>query len=554
MLYGKEHPLIAELQNNYVKGKLTRRQFMRNAAFLGASMSSIGFFLSGNSSRQKAAAMESNISVDDLARGGSMLVAMRVQRIDHPARLSWTAPANIFRHVLEYLTYTDFENVTHPRLLERWEPSDDLKTWTLYLRPEVYWSNGDQFVAEDVIFTMKEWLNPDVGSSVLGLMSYLNPNNIEKINDLTIKLHLDNAQIAVPEHLFHFPCFILNHRIFDGDILRRPVGTGPFILEEYVEDERAILRRREDYWDHGIDGNPLPYLDELRFVDLGEEQSALVSGFEAGRVHAFNPDDIQYALALDKNPNATLSSVTTGDVRLLRMRVDRPPWDDNRIRMALKLCQDREKIREMSHMGAGLLGEDHHIAPVYPAYYEMTPPEYNPERARELLKEAGYPDGIEVDIIVSSGWPDTVSYAEILQEDAIKAGIRLNIKPVPVSVYWDQWTDVDLGITPWSHRSLETMVLRLAYTVDRDGNPVAWNETRWHDEEFLSLLDKAEMTFDVDERRKINKKIQTIQQERGSIGVAFWRDRHIVYNRKLENIVAHPSNFYDFRSVFWKKE
>ena len=401
---------------------------------------------------------------------------------------------------------------------------------------------------------MNEWLDPEVGSSVLGLMSYLDSNNIEKVDDLTVKLHLNSPQIGVPEHLFHFPSLILNHRTFDGDILRVPVGTGPYTLEEYVDGERAVLRRREDYWDKGVDGELLPYLDELRFIDLGEEQSALVAGFEGGQVDAFNPDDIQYAIALQNNPDAVVSSVTSGDVRLLRMRVDRAPWDDNRVRMAFKLCQDRDKIRQLAHMGEGILGEDHHIAAVYPAYFDMDTPAYDPERAKELLVEAGYPDGLDVTIVVSSGWVDTVSYAEILKEDSAPAGFRLNIEPVPTSVYWDQWTEIDLGITPWSHRPLETMVLQLAYTLDGDGNPGAWNETRWHDEEFQSLLDEAEMTFDVDERREIIGKIQKIQQERGPIGVAFWRDRFLVFKRGLENTNAHPSNFYDFREAYWKED
>ncbi len=550
-----EHPLVLDLKNSFLKGKITRREFVRKTALLGVSMSAIGLFLSGCGKPPPPPPPPDTPSTSlDIARGGSLSIAMRVQRVDHPARLSWTAPANILRHVLEYLTYTDNANVTHPRLLEKWDPSENLRTWTLHLRQGVNWSNGDQFKADDVIFTMKEWLNPQVGSSVLGLMSYINPNNIEKIDDFTIKLHLDSPQIGVPEHLFHFPSLILNHRTFDGDILKNPIGTGPFTLEEYVEGERAVLRRREDYWDKGVDGELLPYLDELRFIDLGQEQSALVAAFEGGQVNAFNPDDIQYAIALQNNPKAVVSSVTTGDVRLLRMRVDRSPWDDNRVRMALKLCQNREKIRQLAHMGAGLLGEDHHIAPVYPAYFDMDPPAYNPDRAKALLAEAGYPDGIDVKIVVSSGWVDTVSYAEVLKEDAAPAGLRIHIEPVPTSVYWDQWTEVDLGITPWSHRPLETMVLQLAYTVDKDGNPGAWNETRWHDEEFQTLLNEADMTFDVDERRKIIAKMQKIQQERGPIGIAFWRDRHIVFNRGLQNLHAHPSNFYDFRDVYATKE
>ena len=98
------HPFIQELKNNFLKGKITRGEFMRKAALLGASMSAIGFFLSGCSPTE----LEEGETTPDtpstpsgIIRGGSLSVAMRVQRIDHPARLSWTAPANILRHVME---------------------------------------------------------------------------------------------------------------------------------------------------------------------------------------------------------------------------------------------------------------------------------------------------------------------------------------------------------------------------------------------------------------------------------------------------------------------
>jgi peptide/nickel transport system substrate-binding protein len=194
-------------------------------------------------------------------RGGTYTASMQLQLLDHPARLSWVEGANIVRQFGEYLTETGPDNITRPYLAERWEASEDVKTWDLYLRKGVTWNNGDDFTADDVMFTFGEWLNEDVGSSMLGLLAYLRGmQDVEKVDDYHIRLHLQYGDIGVPEHLFHYPAIIL-HRDFEGDIIKQPVGTGAFLLEEYAEGERAVFKRREDYWRTGEDGKPLPYLD-----------------------------------------------------------------------------------------------------------------------------------------------------------------------------------------------------------------------------------------------------------------------------------------------------
>jgi peptide/nickel transport system substrate-binding protein len=101
---------------------------------------------------------------------------------------------NQMRQVAEYLTYTDGDNITHPYLLENWQASDDLKTWTLNLRKGIKHNNGDTFNADDVIFTFNQWLDKDVGSSMKGMLSYLEPASIEKVSAHQVKLHLNNPK------------------------------------------------------------------------------------------------------------------------------------------------------------------------------------------------------------------------------------------------------------------------------------------------------------------------------------------------------------------------
>ena len=555
----KVHEGIPYLQDQLQKGKLSRREFVRYVTLLGMSFGAATVAAqcavpapappAAPATEAPAAAATPEPAPTGPIRGGTIRGSMQVIRIDHPARYSWVYDANVTRHVNEYLTETDENNVTHPWLLEKWEPSDDLKTWDLHLRQGVTWNNGDPFTADDVVFTMNEWLNPEVGSSILGLMSYLQPTGIEKVDDHLVRLHLDVPEIAVPEHLFHYPGQILHHS-FEGDIVAQPIGTGPFTLEEYSVGERAVLKRREGYWKMGEDNQPLPYLDEIIYVDQGQDQTAAVTAIKAGQIdHIYDVQPSTWE-ALKDFEGVEVHSIGTARSRILRMRADKEPWTDVRVRKALKLVQQRQKILDLAYFGEGLIGQDHHVAPIHPEYAPIPTPEYDPEQAKALLAEAGYPDGLDVELAIGNGWPDVVAYGETLKEGAAAGGFNITLNSMPNSQYWDLWTEVDLGITPWTHRPLGTMVLNLAYTCDAEGEPVPWNESRWCDEEFTELLTQANGTFDVDERRTIMEKLETIQQERGSIGNAYFMTTWIIVNKQFKNVRAHPTA-YDLWTELW---
>jgi peptide/nickel transport system substrate-binding protein len=489
-------------------------------------------------------------------RGGTLRMASEVQKVTHPAQFSWVAPSNQLRQVAEYLTLTDGHNITHPYLLENWETSEDLMTWTLNLRQGIMFNNGDEFNADDVIFTMNEWLNEDVGSSMLGFIGgYLSAENIERVDDYTVRLHLSQAEIGVPEHLFHYPALILNHRTFEGDFLKAPHGTGPYTLEQFSEGERVLLKRREDYWQMGEDDQPLPYLDEMEFINMGQEASAWIAAIQGGEVDYLDTGDFappDMYLALKDADGITVNGLPTAVTRVLRMRVDLDPWTDNNVRMALKLCQNREKILSLAFFGEGAEGQDFHVYPFHPEYCEKPIPAYDPERAKQLLADAGYPNGIDITMAVGSGWPDVVSYAEVLKEDAAAAGFNITLNTMPNSQYWEQWTEVDLGITPWTHRPLGTMVLNLAYIADDQGNPVPWNETRWVDPEFSELLTQANGTVDLEARREIFCQLEQIQAERGSIGIAYWMNIWQIHRNEMHGAEPHPTQYMLFNNV-WKE-
>ena len=558
----KVHPAIPDAYDKLAQGRITRREFLRYATLLGMSAASATVAAScapflpetPSSSAEPPVTSPGSETVAAVTtgprRGGRITKSMQLQRLDHPARMAWLEGANVVRQFGEYLTETGIDNITRPYLLERWEASSDVKTWDLYLKQGVTFNNGDILTADDVMFTFGEWLNPDVGSSMAGLLTYLNGmQDVERVDDYHIRLHLQSPNIGVPEHLFHYPAIVL-HRGFSGDIVRQPVGTGAFLLQEFAEGERAVFRRRPDYWRLGADGQTLPYLDEIIYVLT--DKDAGTAAMQSGQVDSMydpRPSDWQ---ALRDVPGLVTRPVSTAQSLVLRMRVDLEPWNDNRVRTALKLCQDRERILQLSYFGEGVLSIDAHVAPVHPEYCEQPIPAYDPDGARALMEDYAAEKGISLPLRVvlsTKNDQNEPDFAAVLKELALPAGFDIELDVTEPDGYWDRWTEVPLGITAWTHRPLGTMVLSLAYIGDAIGT---WNETRWVDEEFEANLRQAEATLDVEARREIMCVLEDIMQKRGPIGNSYWKNVWNITHERFEGIVAHPTAYDFFYEIYDK--
>ncbi|MEM7801504.1 MAG: ABC transporter substrate-binding protein, partial [Chloroflexota bacterium] len=336
------HKRIPDAYNAFREGRVSRREFIRFSTLLGLS---VGFATACSSPTPQGAdapAVEEEAeapaeSTGSINRGGTLTISGQLQLLDHPARLSWVQGANVVRQVAEYLTFTRPDNITIPYLLDRWEANDDVSEWTLYLKQGILFNNGDELTADDIMFNFGEWLDPEVGSSMLGLLSYLDGmNSVEKVDDYTVKLNLTASNFGVPDHLFHYPAAIM-HRDFEGDFIQQPIGTGAFTLDEFVDGERAVVKARSDYWQMGEDGSPLPYLDEIRYVSI--DQEAGVAGLQSGQIDTmFNPSAASW-LALKDNPDLSVTQASTAQVLVLRARVDLEPWNDVRVLNALRKVQ-----------------------------------------------------------------------------------------------------------------------------------------------------------------------------------------------------------------------
>jgi peptide/nickel transport system substrate-binding protein len=154
------HSGIPKLAEYLEQGKLDRREFLRMTTLLGLSAGT-AYALAGRITGDRAIPVA---RAQTPKKGGVARISMRVQPYDNPATYSWVQDSNVCRQANEYLTRTGTDNVTRPLLCEKWEASDDLKSWTLHLRRDVKWSNGEPFVSDHAIWNIQRWVDPAVGS------------------------------------------------------------------------------------------------------------------------------------------------------------------------------------------------------------------------------------------------------------------------------------------------------------------------------------------------------------------------------------------------------
>jgi peptide/nickel transport system substrate-binding protein len=228
------------------------------------------------------------------------------------------------------------------------------------------------------------------------------------------------------------------------------------------------------------------------------------------------------------------------------MKVDKPPFDNDKVRQAIIKATDNTTYNELVFAGRGAVAENFHVAQIHPEYFQLPPLERDVDAAKQLLADAGHPDGLDITIDVGNTdgpWHQTA--AEIWRDQLKDAGINLNINVIPASKYWEIWTETPLGATSWTHRPLGTMVLSLGY---RTGVP--WNETGYSNPEFDAALDDAEATLDVTARTAKMEKVEQILQDSAVMVQAVWRPVFTIIGHNIQEYKAHPTQYHQFNKVW----
>lgn len=441
---------------------------------------------------------------------GTLRVAMQSLVQTDPALVSSDTEVLVAAHVYDYLVDVDPQNRLVPRLAKEWKTSEDGLTYTFTLQEGVAFQDGAPLTAQDVVWTFNRLRDPANDFPTKDLYSKI--VDIQANGDLEVIFTLNQTNPFFLYDLSDNHALVMKADTADPSQFN---GTGPFRVESYSPEDRITLKANPSYFVSGQ-----PRLETVEIIFFADD-TAVVDALRSGQVDLAMriPTPLYQGLAGEQG--ITSISIPTNSFDLIRLRSDRAPGNDPRVVQAFKLATDRQAAFQIVEQGLGAVGRDSPIGPLYANYYsEDTPiPSRDGEAAKKLLAEAGYPDGLEIDLHTTDTG-NRQDLAAVLKEQWAEAGIDANIVVEPESVYFGDngWLEVDLGITNWGSRPYPQFYLDVMLVCN-----AVWNEARFCDPEFDELAKLAGTTLDEAARTQSYQDIQRILIERGPIIVtSFW--------------------------------
>lgn len=391
-----------------------------------------------------------------------------------------------------------------PDLALEWSATPDAKEWTFKLRPDVTFHNGNAFTAEDVAFSLMRTQSETIDSPTKGVMGII--DHVDVVDPLTVKVVLKDSHADFPLLTMDYRIKMLDAETCGGDLdvlCESGNGTGPFELVDLDALGTTTMKRFENYYGSKAG------VENLELIAIAD-QDARVAALQAGQIDLVYSVSAEQVPLFANNPNFTVQSVPSGRWVGLVMNTQEAPFNDPRVRKAIRMSADRVALGKLVYGKGGYIVSCDHPVWTGDQYRKEIDCSRDVDGAKALLAEAGYANGLKVELFVSDISEGAVKMAEVLQNQAKDAGIEIELVPAPADGYWgDVWMKEAFFATGWSQRPAD-QILNEAY---RSG--AAWNETAWNSADFDAKLGAARSELDFGKRKELYGELQEELWETG---------------------------------------
>lgn len=338
--------------------------------------------------------------------------------------------------IYEPLVTLDADLNIVPALAESWAFNEDATVLTLNLRQGVTFHDGSAFTSEDVKATFERILLEETGAAARA--NYLGIASIDTPDDFTVVFNLSEPDVPLLSSLATTNAAIVpSEMIAEGDFASKAIGTGPFILDEWVPEEKTTLRANADWWGDG------PFVDgvEIRIIP---DEASILAALRAGEIDFALLNDPLIATLLIGDDSVVLNRVPAIAYHVLQLNASRSPMDILEVRQAISCGIDRQEVLDTASLGEGQVTGPLTIPAFFVDPSEFFCYEKDLDKARELMAQAGVADGFTLKVIAANAEPPTaLSEAQSIQAQLAEIGITIEIEPLELSVYVDRWLAAD---------------------------------------------------------------------------------------------------------------
>ncbi|HET8599907.1 MAG TPA: ABC transporter substrate-binding protein [Segeticoccus sp.] len=440
---------------------------------------------------------------------------------------------NLYDTLLEF----DHDYRLQPALAESVEANKEATVWTVRLRPGLEFGNGKTITADDVVATIRRIADPQDPKSGAAGFAAVDLHDLTVLDNRTVRLHLKTPDATLDDQFAQY-----SNGIVPADYdPKRPVGSGAFTVRSFQPGLRSVFSANRNYWRPHE-----PQLGELVIIDFPDD-TARVNALLGGQVDAIDQLPIALINVINGDPGLQVLESQTGAWLPFTMRVDTPPFDDARVRQALRLVVDREQMINQVLSGHGRIANDLY-SPFDPCYDTSLPQRHqNIDKARSLLRQAGKED-LSVELVTSPVAAGLVEAAQVFARQAAAAGVNVHVRKVdPGEFYGDKYLKWPFAQDFWFTRNF----LPQASSGSMPDAP--YNETHWNNKEFISLVRQAKATVDREDRCRLIQQAQQIEHESGGYIIWGFTNQVDAYNVRVHGLRPDrsgiPLSGYKFRQV-----